>query len=128
MNRINARLVSLDYQVPSSDTSLHDLPVILGSSPDAGILLEDHSVSGHHCRIDKIDGQFIVSDLGSVHGTFVNGIRVGEWPLSPGDVLGVGMLSFFLLCTEESEESVEDLEERAAFLRSRTAPLVHAMP
>jgi ABC transport system ATP-binding/permease protein len=124
---MKASLVSLDYNIPSCDTSLRDLSVLIGSSPDAGIYLEDPSVSGCHCRIEKIRGQFVVSDLGSVHGTFVNGIRVSEWALSPGDVLGVGMLSFFLLCTEESEESWENIEEEAAFIRSRTVPLVDSM-
>ena len=63
---MQARLVSLDYQVPDCDPSLGQLPVTIGRSPDAGIRLGDYSVSHYHCRIEQADGQLVVSDLGSV--------------------------------------------------------------
>ena len=87
---MKTRLVSVDCDVPACDTCLTSLPVVIGSGPDAGIRLHDRMVSRWHCRIDQIDGTFSVCDLGSVHGTFVNGTRISESPLMPGDVLGVG--------------------------------------
>lgn len=125
---MQARLVSLDYQVPDCDPSLAQLPVTIGRSPDAGIHLEDYSASHYHCRIAQIDGQLVVLDLGSVHGTFVNGTRISESPLMPGDSLGIGMLSFFLQCTQESESSlpIGDRTPTIAAKREPRAALVHA--
>ena len=99
---MNTRLVGLDYEVPACDTSLSSLPIVIGSGPNAGIRLNDRTVSRWHCRVDQIDGTFSVCDLGSVHGTFVNGTRINESLLMPGDVLGVGVLSFMLQRTEKT--------------------------
>ena len=65
------------------------LPLVIGRGPDAGIRLNDRTVSHWHCRIDQIDGKLVVCDLGTVHGTFVNGTRINESPLMPGDILSV---------------------------------------
>jgi pSer/pThr/pTyr-binding forkhead associated (FHA) protein len=109
---MTTRLVCLDDGVAACDSSLARLPVVIGRGPDAGIFLDDHTVSRWHCRIDQIDGTFVVCDLGSVHGTFVNGTRINESPLMPGDVLGVGVLSFVLQCTEEAAPSAEPVKDQ----------------
>ncbi len=111
---MKASLVSLNQHVPDCDTSLKDLPAVLGSSPDVDIRLSHHSVSRYHCRIERIDGHFVVYDLGSVHGTFVNGSRIVESPLRPGDCLGIGLLSFFLQCLPEAEDSWTPVESELA--------------
>lgn len=121
---MKACLVSLDYYVPSCDTNLDQLPVTIGSSRLAGIRLVDPSVGHYHCRIEKIDGQLVVSDLGAVHGTFVNGARVSRSPLVPGDTLGIGMLSFFLQCLPESDSSAP-IDDHAPMISS--AALAHAV-
>ena len=116
---MTSRLVSLDCDVPACDTSLARLPVMIGRRLDAGIRLDDHTVSRWHCRIDQIDGTFVVCDLGSVHGTFVNGTRNNESPLMPGDILSVGVLSFVLQCTEKTVPSLEPVKDWASHTRSR---------
>lgn len=103
-----ASLVSLDYRIPTCDTGLEQLPVVIGSSPDAEMCLDDYLVSPHHCRIEQVDGQFIVSDLGSVHGTHINGERITKSPLKPGDTLSVGNLSFFLEWQPQNGERRQD--------------------
>ena len=75
---MRARSISLDYLVPQCDTSLDALPVVIGHARDADIRLDDHSVGGYHCRIDCVGDEMVVSDLASVHGTFVNGADHGS--------------------------------------------------
>ena len=116
---MTSRLVSLDYDVPACDTSLARLPVVIGREVDVGIRLNDHTVSRWHCRIEQIDEMFVVCDLGSVHGTFVNGTRVNESPLMPGDVLSVGVLSFVLQCTEKTVPSLEPVKDQPRHITSR---------
>ena len=93
---MKARLISLDYHVPQCDTSLDTFPTMIGHAADADVCLDDHSIAGHHCRIVCDGEQWIVSDLGTVHGTRVNGSRISEAALRPGDELGVGMMSFLV--------------------------------
>jgi pSer/pThr/pTyr-binding forkhead associated (FHA) protein len=128
------RLVSLDYQVPECDTSLSNLPVVIGSAPNAGIRLRDQSVSAAHCRIEQSGEEFVVIDLDSVHGTFINGEEVTRAALKPGDALGIGMLTFFMQCTEPGEESESEMPETAVEepvsaveRRQRAQAMVHSM-
>jgi len=90
------RLISLDYQGCSLDITHSHLPVTIGRNPDSDFCLDDPSVSGHHCVIERRDGALMVRDLGSDHGTFVNGALVAESELAHGDELCVGMLTFLV--------------------------------
>jgi two-component system response regulator AtoC len=63
---------------------------IIGRSPDAGVVLDEESVSRHHAKI-VIDGAGMrLVDLGSRNGTFCNGVRVRERPLVDGDQIQLG--------------------------------------
>jgi pSer/pThr/pTyr-binding forkhead associated (FHA) protein len=91
-----AQLISLRYQVPNCDTSLGEFPVVIGFAHDAEIRLEDHSVSKYHCQIDFINGELVVQDLESLHGTYVNSCRVDRATLNHGDELAVGLMTFLV--------------------------------
>jgi len=62
----------------------------LGRAQANDIVLDDVSVSGQHCRVRFESGHFVVHDLKSTNGTFVNERRVTRHPLKPGDVLKLG--------------------------------------
>src|SRR5512144_1574211 len=63
----------------------------LGRHPNNSIQLLDKIVSKEHCIIELRDGQFILRDLGSLNGTYINGDRVrGEQPLKHGDEIALG--------------------------------------
>ena len=111
---MRASLVSLDYEVPNCDTSLRDLPVTIGRSPDADICLNDPSVALYHCRIEQVGDQLLVYDLGSAHGTAVNGDRIRESPLLPGDSLSVGLRSFFVRCLDDGGRPMTCSRQQAA--------------
>lgn len=109
------RLISLDYRTPKCDTSLDHLPVVVGSGPEAGICLDEPSVAPCHCRIEQSDGRLFVRDLGTVHGTFLNGVRITEAVLTPGDELAIGLLSFYVQNLIPSEEPLDiSVPERRA--------------
>jgi len=59
-------------------------------------LLDDRSVSEHHCQIGWSREGIMVRDLGSLHGTFVNGSRITRSTRAPGDELAVGMMTFLV--------------------------------
>lgn len=65
-------------------------PLTLGRAPDNGLVIADARVSRHHGRFQARHGTLVYTDLGSTNGTRVNGIRVDEIVLGPGDRLQVG--------------------------------------
>ncbi len=63
----------------------------LGRHPNNSIQLLDKIVSKEHCIIEFRGAQFILRDLGSLNGTFINNERVrGEAPLKHGDEISLG--------------------------------------
>ncbi len=65
---------------------------VLGRSGDqAQIALKDNRLSRAHCRFEpRDDGQWAILDMGSQNGTFLNGRRVRESVVRPGDVVTIG--------------------------------------
>jgi len=63
----------------------------LGRHPNNSIQLLDKIVSKEHCIIEQRGQQFVLRDLGSLNGTYINGERVrGEGLLKHGDEIGLG--------------------------------------
>ena len=63
----------------------------LGRHPNNTIQLLDKIVSKEHCIVEQRDGRFVLRDLGSLNGTYVNGERVrGETMLKHGDEIALG--------------------------------------
>ena len=50
----------------------------LGRHPNNSIQLLDRIVSKEHCTIESRSGRYVLRDLGSLNGTFINGQRVAE--------------------------------------------------
>jgi len=74
-------------------TKRHDLRVEtdIGRTQTNAVVLADATVSRQHARIRLQDDQFMLFDLGSANGTFVNGQKVEQpRPLTDGDVVRFG--------------------------------------
>lgn len=75
----------------------HERSLTIGSAPDNTYVYDSSYVSAHHARIDFKADRFTLSDLGSKHGTFVNGRKLKPHTptlLNHGDV--VKIISFTL--------------------------------
>jgi predicted component of type VI protein secretion system len=82
-----ARLVSLD----DGSSILLDKPILLlGRHPECDIQVESRKVSRRHCCIAQVDDHLVVRDLASTNGIRVNGEKVQEAILKPGDELTLG--------------------------------------
>jgi pSer/pThr/pTyr-binding forkhead associated (FHA) protein len=77
------------------DTVLNEIPVekelvTIGRRSDNDIQIDNLAVSGHHARIFKAGDWFLIEDLDSLNGTFVNGKMIQESPLKNGDEILIG--------------------------------------
>lgn len=67
-------------------TSRPSAKIRIGRAPDNDIVIAAPTVSGHHCElIPQADGSYLLQDLGSTNGTFVNGARISQQRVRPQD-------------------------------------------
>jgi len=63
--------------------------LLVGRRESCDIILRFSNVSAHHCQLDIVGGYWYVRDLKSRNGVKVNGARVHDKRLDPGDVLSI---------------------------------------
>ncbi len=82
----------------STAYAVNGRPVILGSDPAADIGIPDPTIAPAHARISGDALGYVVDDLGSPSGTFVDGERITRAVLRDGDRLRLGAveLTFYL--------------------------------
>ncbi len=88
------RLLCLTGENKGNAYFLVDSRIILGRSEKADITLKDLKASREHAEITKVDGSFIVTDLGSQNGIMVNDLKVKQHTLKNGDKLIIGSTVF----------------------------------
>jgi len=64
--------------------------VAAGRHPESEIFLDDITVSRRHAVISATDDRYVVRDVGSLNGTYVNHERVDESELHSGDEIQIG--------------------------------------
>ena len=62
----------------------------IGRLPDNNVQIDNLAVSGHHAKISWEQDHYVVEDLGSLNGTYVNNARVGKAALKHGDQVKIG--------------------------------------
>jgi FHA domain/zinc-ribbon domain len=64
--------------------------VSVGRHPESSIFLDDITVSRRHSVIERRDDGFMIRDVGSLNGTYVNHDRVDHQPIANGDEIQIG--------------------------------------
>ncbi|MBN1153197.1 MAG: FHA domain-containing protein [Dehalococcoidia bacterium] len=81
--------------------SLGSEVLTVGRSPHSDLFLDDVTVSRHHARILHDASGFMVEDLNSLNGTYVNRKRIERHQLLDGDELQIGKFKLAFLEQEE---------------------------
>jgi hypothetical protein len=68
-----------------------------GRHPESDIFLDDITVSRRHAEIVREGGRYVVRDVGSLNGTYLNRERVESAPLADGDELQIGTFKLVFL-------------------------------
>ena len=79
------------------------VPVVnIGRADYNDLVLPEESVSGTHAKLTRREGVWVLSDLGSTNGTFIDGERLtGDAPLTPGNVVRFGDVSLMFEPTDD---------------------------
>ena len=78
----------------------------IGRSPDADIFLDDVTVSRSHAVIEhNVGSSYLVKDVGSLNGTYVDGTVTNEKVLSNGSELHIGKFKLVFFINEKKSNS-----------------------
>lgn len=116
--------MKFEISYPGGATHEVELPgtvAVLGRDPGCDIVLNDTKCSRRHATVEEGARGFVVRDSGSANGVYVNGRRVDQAPLRPGDVVRLGDVQLKLLA-EVGETVVMAPEDLDLPLRDTPAP------
>lgn len=85
--------------------------ITAGRSAYNDMVIADYTVSDRHCQFRYEPGRLLVSDLGSLNGTFVNGVELFEndkIKLLPQDTIVIGRFMFSFVTGQAFFDCVED--------------------
>lgn len=77
--------------------------ISIGRKEDNSIVIDNLAVSGYHARIDKAGDDYILTDLQSTNGTFVNDKRIVSHKLSHGENIVIGKHVILFVATEKGK-------------------------
>jgi Nif-specific regulatory protein len=121
---VSAELIVVNGPSAGARYPLTSGEVSVGRAPASNIVLSEQEVGWRHCQIRQQGGRFIISDLRTGLGTYVNGMRSAERWLEDRDQIGVGRT---ILMFRSGEASKEPAPSAAAYVNSAdTKPVLLA--
>jgi len=101
-----------------------DKPTVrIGKAPENDVVLEDPTVSRAHLLVQRQGDRFLVQDLGSTNGTFLDGAQVREAYLRPGAILEVGDVRLRFQPEVAPVEIAPTSEERLGDMAGKSLPM-----
>jgi len=114
-NAGSASLVVVDPHGHRTRVHIDPLPFHIGRQPESQLILRDSRVSRTHARILWEDGQYVVEDCGSRHGTLVNGKKITRQVLASSDKIEFGTQdSYQLIFALDGAELKRLMEQMSA--------------
>src|SRR3982750_2004459 len=105
------RIAAITGKLEDTIISMNEGPVLIGRQAGATLKIGNASVSRRHAMIEKEGDRFVIADLGSRNGTFVNDIPIKRRELQHGDRVRIGESQFFFLF-EDTDEPARTSEIR----------------
>lgn len=97
---MSVRLVSLNGH---PDIVLGGILAVVGRHPACDVRVDSSRVSRRHCCLALSHDEVVVRDLWSTNGTWINGRRIQDGALRPGEELAIANLRYRLEITRVSE-------------------------
>ena len=90
------KLVLLSAGMTGRTCELRADKITIGRNEDNTFQIAEPSVSSHHCEVLLRGKDVVVRDLNSTNGTFINGEKVTESVIKPGQILRLGQIEMRL--------------------------------
>ena len=97
-----------------SECAVGTHPITIGRLPDNNVVIDNPAVSGRHARVYREGNHYVLEDLKSTNGTFVNDKPIARHTLLEGDSILVGKHT--LLFTQKGGEQTEDVKAAEQFV------------
>jgi transcriptional regulator with GAF, ATPase, and Fis domain len=107
---VNPRLAAISGPLRDSVFPLKEDELSIGREFSNSLAIDDGMVAPQHCALTRDAGRWMLRDLGSQTGTFVNGLPVKERSLANGDQIAIGGSVFLFLQEEESDARPNPVE------------------
>lgn len=91
----------------SEKVELDQANFLIGRLQQSDLTIQHFKVSRRHCRISEVDGSYVLEDLNSSNGTFVNDREVGQKELSDGDQIDIGESTLYFSRSEGGVEAID---------------------
>lgn len=91
------RLAAITGKLKGAIFTISDDEIVIGRETAANLCIADASVSRRHSRIEKNGERFVITDLESLNGTFINDVPVKTRALEHGDRVRIGESQFLFL-------------------------------
>ena len=118
-----ASLVVVDPNGHRKRVPVDPIPFLIGRQPENHLILRDSRVSRSHARIVVENGVYVLEDLGSRHGTFVNGKRTQRQALENTDKVELGAQDSYHLLFALDGAELKRLMEQVGGAEQAVAPL-----
>ena len=107
-----ARLVVIEPNGVRREVAITTTPFRIGRQAGNELTLRDSRISREQAQILSVNGAMVLEDMGSRHGTFVNGQKVIKHELQPKDQVDFGMADSYKLLFLGEGATIEELVER----------------
>ncbi len=102
------------------------VPVVnIGRRLDNQVIIDDPRVSRRHAQLRVVRNRFVIFDLNSSGGTFVNGQRINQSVLYPGDVISLAGISVVFGQDLPGRKSDDNTGPRSPFSADRPTAILH---
>jgi DNA-binding NtrC family response regulator len=116
-------LVLLNTDDKGHSFAVNEQGTRVGKSPENDVVLDHPTVSRNHLTLRRQGDRFLVKDLGSTNGTFIDGAQVREAFLRPGALLEVGDVQLRFQPTLSPMQLAPASEDRLGELVGRSLPM-----
>ena len=109
------RLAAISGRLKGAVFDVNDEGTVIGRETSANLCIAESAVSRRHSKLEKSGDDYVINDLDSLNGTFVNDVPVKTRVLQHGDRVRVGESQFLFLLFEGDESSKSsqiELDER----------------
>ena len=93
--------------------------ITIGRGSKCDIQIDNLAVSNEHAKIIRHSDHYVVEDLKSTNGTFLNEEQITKGRLNPNDIVTIGKHTLQINLTDETQTPVQDLADKTIKVSSK---------